>query len=310
MPSIVILGAGGFLGRALIASSTVSLPIKAVARNIPSDAHLTQEGVTWIAADLLIPTSLDLVLERDDVVVNLAYMSDASATKNIRLIDNLIEACLRVRVARLVHCSTAVVAGATRASRVSESTKCMPLTAYEQTKWALEQRALNAVSRGLDVGILRPTAIVGPGGQNLLKLARSIQNGSQIVNYLRASLFGKRPMHLVPVGDVAAALLHLAVYPTALSGNVYLVTADDDPENNYQSVEGILLRSLGRAPRKWPLLPIPPQVLSLLLKLRGRSEASMDRMYESQKLRTTKFTPCHSIAVAVREFGENIGKNE
>lgn len=305
MPSLVILGAGGFVGRALIAGGYSPIPIKAVARNIPSDADLTRERATWLAANLLTSTSLDEVLEPCDIVINLAYMSHAGKAENVRLIDNVIEACLRFRVARLVHCSTAIVVGAAPASRVVESTPCEPRTPYERTKWALEQRVLSALSRGLDVGIVRPTAIVGPGGQNLLKLARSLQNGSRIASYLRACLFGRRPMHLVPVRNVAAALLHLAVLPTALNGNVYQVSSDDDPDNNFHSVEGMLSRSLGLEPRKLPLLSLPGQVLALLLRFLGRSDTNLARHYDSTKLMATGFMPLDSVADAVREFGES-----
>ena len=309
MSSLVILGAGGFVGKALIGGGHSPLPIKAVARNIPSDADLTRSGVTWLAADLLTSTSLKEVMEPRDVVINLAYMPDAGEADNVRLIDNVIEACLRSRVPRLVHCSTAIVAGATRASRVVESTPCEPRTPYEITKWALEQRVRNALSTGLDVGILRPTAILGPGGQNLLKLAKSLQTGSRIANYFRACLFGRRPMHLVPVRNVAAALLHLAVLPAALNGNIYNVSSDDDPTNNFESVEAILLRSLGLQPRKLPLLPLPMQVLALILRLLGRSVTNMARIYDSQKLLATNVVPVDSVADAVREFGENLGSH-
>jgi nucleoside-diphosphate-sugar epimerase len=106
---------------------------------------------------------------------------------------------------------------------VTESVTCVPATPYERIKWALERQVLGIHSESLDVGILRPTAIVGPGGANLLKLARALRGGSAVVNYLRASLFADRPMHLVPVRNVAAAVLHLAALPGPLGGNIYHV---------------------------------------------------------------------------------------
>jgi nucleoside-diphosphate-sugar epimerase len=306
MFSLVILGAGGFIGRTLIAEVHSIVRIKAVVRNFPSDVDITQKGVIWFEADLSKPTSLHDLLTAGDVVINLAYKTDANEIDNITTIDNIINACTRSRVSRLVHCSTAVVVGSTHVSRVIESTPCSPLTSYERAKWAIEQRVLGALPGGLDVSILRPTAVVGPGGQNLHKLATSLVSGNAFTNYLRASLFGRRPMHLVPVRNVTAALLHLSVLPAASNGNIYIVSSDHDPDNNFHNVEEIMLRSLGLQPRKLPLLPIPSEVLSLALRLLGRSELGVTRIYDSQKLHDSGFKPIDSVEKAVREFGENI----
>jgi len=305
MPSLVILGAGGFVGLSLLSAGQFPMPITAVARSIPPNAAHPDRGITWLAADLSIPTSLHNVLSPGDVVINLAYRSDAGEAENVAIIDNIVEACLRSRAARLVHCSTAAVAGAAQSSRLDETCPCVPSTPYEQTKWVLEQRVLSALSRGIDVGILRPTAIVGPGSQNLLKLAKSLQNGSRLASYLRASLFGRRPMHLVPVRDVAAALLHLATLPGALDGNIFIVSADDDPKNDFLSVEDILLRAMGRGSRTVPPVPVPRLVLSLLLRLRGRSGADVSRRYDASKLLATNFRRVDSVAGAVCEFGRS-----
>jgi nucleoside-diphosphate-sugar epimerase len=306
--SVVVLGAGGFLGRALIESGLASVPIKAVSRIIPLDMESVTEGVTWFAADLGNPKSLQSILEEGDIVLNLVYMSGANETGNTGLLDNIVEACLKAGATRLIHCSTAVVAGATRVSHVTEVTPCVPQTSYERIKLALEQRAVSALSRGLDVGILRPTAIVGPGGQNLRKLATSLQHGNEIANYFRASLSAQRRMHLVPVIDVIGGLLHLAAMPAALGGGIFIVSSDDDPGNNFNGVEEILLNCLGKKPRRWPLVPFSPKLLGILLKLLGRSDTDTDRIYDSQKLRGAGFTSNCSIAEAVRDFGVDFQK--
>lgn len=307
--SLVIVGANGFLGRTLIARGDFPLPVKAVARITPPDVNELESAVTWIKADLTMPTSVDSVLEANDVVLNLAYMPKAGKEDNVRLMQHLIEACLRRRVARLVHCSTANVIGATNASTVVETTPCLPVTLYEQTKWTLEQLVLGAVSRGLDTVILRPTVIVGPGGQNLVSLARSLRRENSVISYLRACLFDRRPMHLVPARDVAAALLHVALLPGTLRGEIYFASADDDPSNNFQAVEAILSEVLGLRSRKLPPVFLPRGLLSLLLRMRGRSEWKPNRVYGSEKLRSTGFRPQDSVASAVRAFGESIRQN-
>jgi nucleoside-diphosphate-sugar epimerase len=296
---VVILGAGGFLGRALLSAAAARQPVKAVARTILAP----REGVTWFAADLSQPASLDAILSPGDVVINAAHASSASDATNRQLLDNVIQACERRRVARLLHCSTAVVAGATRETRVTESTTCVPVTPYERTKLALEHQVADAGKRGLDVAILRPTAIVGPGGANLLKLSRALRGGNAVANYLRACLFGTRPMHLVPVRNVAAGLVHVAGFATALRGEIYHVAADEDPDNNFATVERLLLSSLGLPARRLAPMPVSPRILGALLRMLGRSDTGVARVYDSQKLRDTGFTPPDSVATAIGELG-------
>ena len=299
----MILGAGGFLGRAVLMAGPVSMPVAAVSRKPALQSARGQGPVVWHAADLLVAGSLDPLLGPGDIVCNLAYDSTAAAADNIKLIDNVIAACLRARAARLIHCSTAMVVGVVRQRQVLESTACRPRSLYERTKWAIEQRVLDSVAKGLDAAILRPTAIVGPGGRNLLKLADSVRNGSPFVNYLRASVSGRRTMNLVPVQNVAQAVLHLASLPGPLAGNVFCVSADDDPANNFRCVETTLTQALGLKPRTFPLLPVPSALLSILLRLRGRSGAEALRQYDQHKLLATGFAPTTSVLSAVRELG-------
>jgi len=304
MPSLVILGASGFLGRAMIALRNHSFSVKAVARRIPSDIDIHIEGVTWYKADLLLSSSLDHVLENGDIVINLAYLKSENDADHLCMINNIINSCLQNNVRRLIHCSTAVVAGKTKESWVDEETVCFPVTPYERIKLNLEQCVLDATLMGLDVAILRPTAIVGPNGRNLIKLANSLINGSRLVNYFRASLFGRRKMHLVPVSSVAAAMVHLASSKVLLNGNIYIISSDD-PLNNFISVESILLNSLGLQPRKIPILPFPFLFLSILLKLKGCSDSTVGKVYDSTKLHATNFTAVDSLSETIKEFGEN-----
>ena len=304
MPSLVILGASGFLGRAIISHGNSIFPIKAIARRIPLDVDLCADSISWCEADLLIPHSLNKVLESGDIVINLVYMRSDCANDNLCVINNIIDSCIRNKVARLIHCSTAVVAGATKDFCVDETTACLPLTQYERVKFAIEQLVLSAVSQGLDIAILRPTAIVGPNGENLNKLANSLINGNSLVNYFRAALFGRRKMNLVPVRNVAAAMMHLAFQQDPRRGEIYIISSDNDPSNNFLSVESIVLSALGRRSRKLPVLHFPQLILSVLLRLRGRSASNVARIYDCKKLLATNFVPLDSVSDAIMDWGQ------
>lgn len=288
------------MGRTLLGLPDLPYPVTAVARRAP-DGDVPDERVTWQAAELSVPGALDRVIDRGDVVINLAYVLEGSLAENLALIDNVIAACRRAGASRLVHCSTAVVAGAATASRITEATPCVPVTDYERSKLAVERRVL-AAGRALDVGIARPTAIVGPGGQNLVTLAESLRARRHVTSYVRACLFGHRPMNLVPACDVAAALVHMATMSRPLAGEVYIVAADDDPANDFLRVEQELVRALGMTERRVPRLPLPRRLLVALLALRGRSSTDVRRTFDSSKLRATGFVPRQSIPEAIRAF--------
>jgi nucleoside-diphosphate-sugar epimerase len=306
MPSLVILGASGFLGKALLCSTDLFGSVKAIVRSIPTNVDVYQKTVTWIEADLTNPSSLIGVLSEGDIVINLAYIPDSDKLKNVTLINNIIEACAFSKVSRLVHCSTAVVVGDIKINHVNELSPCNPVTPYEHTKLALEKRVLSASLRGLDVGILRPTAIVGCDGKNLLKLANSLIHGNQFSNYLKTCVLGKMPMHLVPVRNVVAALLHLALLNKQLDGNIFIASADEDIDNNFQRVEEILFDELGLNYTKFPYIILPRILQSLLFKFINRNDINMNRTYSSKKLNDYGFEPIDSVNKAVRQFAHPI----
>jgi nucleoside-diphosphate-sugar epimerase len=305
MTSIVILGASSFIAKALINAGPYQLPIKAVARIIPVDQECYKQ-VEWLQADLLNPLSLDKVFAEGDLVINLVYMQGSTSEQNHQAVKNLIQACMKSKVSRLVHCSTALVVGATTVSDISESTPCLPLTDYEVTKYELEKFILSDLHNGLDVAVLRPTAVVGIGSKNLAKLSDQLINSSKITNYFRSSLFGNRPMHLVPVQMVSEALVHLIFSPNPLSKQVYIVAADSDVDNNFKKVEGLLRKALGMEQRKIPLLPLPQFFLRSLLRLLGRADFRLSRNYRTDKLKSTGFQTESSVGGAVMSFGDSV----
>jgi len=303
MKSIVLLGATSFIGKAIISNYNYPLPIKAVARKLEKGKNIKQVNISWYEVDLFKPNSLESVIEPGDIVINLVYMHDGSEKDNKFLLENILESCNRKGISRMIYCSTAGVVGATKESKVNETTPCVPVSNYEKTKYNLEQQLLKNISKTLDIAILRPTCVVGPGGQSLLKLCLDLKSSSSLINYLRASLYGSRPMHLVSVNNVANALLHLVFFKKPLNNNIYIVSSDDDPKNNFKKVEECLMQAMGIKKRSIPLIPIPIIILSLILRLRGRSHFNMIRKYDSKKLRLTGFLETSPPLNAVHAVG-------
>ena len=306
MSSIVVLGANSFLGKAFVNSLNGEILVKAVARKIPKGVSEIATGVVWVKVDTMNTLSLIEILSEGDVVVNLTYIKDNDEVSNITLINSIVEACIFSKVSRLVHCSTAAVAGNIQADYVDELTLCNPTTPYEKVKIALENVILSKSLQGVDIGILRPTAIVGCGGKNLLKLAHSLMYGSQFSNYLKTCVLGKMPMHLVPVRNVVAALLHLALSTKQLDGNIFIVSADEDVDNNFQRIKEILLDELGLNCTKFPYIILPKILQALLFKFMKRNDIHMNRTYNSKKLSDYGFEPIDSVNEAVRQFACSI----
>ncbi|RJQ25926.1 NAD(P)-dependent oxidoreductase [Candidatus Parcubacteria bacterium] len=300
MGRFFVFGAAGFIGQHLIRevdSDMISPVTRRLKKRIPAD----HKDRTWLVADLLNPHSIEQILTPGSIVINLAYSGSSSSEDNITMVENLVQACRRAHVSKLVHCSTAVVVGENPSPTVSEDTKCLPVTPYEKTKYQIESLLLDAANDDLKIYILRPTAVIGPGGQNLKKLLWATKAGNSVMNYIRSSLFGNRNLNLVAVKDVVGALMHLSKLSSFHSG-VYICSADDDPDNRYDKVEAIMRELLEKQKRIKPT-PLPKQILKLILRV-SRSGAGRfaNRNYSSEKLFHTGFQRSESVAQAVREF--------
>jgi nucleoside-diphosphate-sugar epimerase len=297
---IVVFGAAGFIGQHLLREvdrDAVSPVILSINARTPAE----YDDRKWLVADLRVPHSVHAILAPGDTVINLAYSEAATSEENMAMVHHLVEACRRTKVARLVHCSTAVVVGNNPSSLITEETECFPVTPYEKTKHQIEKLLMDGTSDDFKVYILRPTAVLGAGGHNLRKLLHDIEAGNRIIHYMRSSLFGKRALNLVAVKDVVGALLHLST-PSSHPSGVYICSADDDPDNRYDRVECIM-RKLLRKQRGIRPIPIPEQLLTLTLRLsRSGSGQFANRYYSTAKLLCIGYQRRESVAQAVREY--------
>jgi nucleoside-diphosphate-sugar epimerase len=299
--ALVITGPGGFIGRGLMAA----LPAGdfdevriLVHRQHPPEVPAAIR-VKTVTGDLLEPGSLRELVAPGATVVHLA--SPLQAEENIAAARNLLAACREAGVARLVHCSTAVVVGNVPDDVITEETTCHPFTEYERAKYRIEQEARAAAAGRHEIAILRPTSVFGPGGRNLLSLARRVSSGSETVNRAYSILHGRRRMNLVSVHNVAAALSFLATTQQAIDQQTYIASDDEAPANNFQDIEQILRREFGRE-RSVPAWSMPAVLLSAALRARGRSNTNPERIYSDAKLRALGFVKPWVFDQAVIDF--------
>jgi nucleoside-diphosphate-sugar epimerase len=199
-----------------------------------------------------------------------------------------------------VHLSTAAVVGQNNDDWIDEFSICRPSTVYEKTKMQIEQVLAESMP-DVELVVVRPTAVFGPGGKNLLKLARENATQSSVLRYMRACFHGRRAMNLVSVQNVAAALCHLAFERTANHRDVFIVTDDEITANNYHDVEHVLQSAFGHREYFLPVLTLPTYVQNTVLRASGKSPRNPRRRYRCDKLLHTGFAkPC--------EFGQALAE--
>ena len=286
MQDIVVIGATGFIGRHFLSSISSQEDVKLrvlLYRSNPDDLF-NKSNIVVIKGDLLSPETLNELCTENAVVINLAYLSDRSRQDNLTAINTLLDACIKAKISRFIHCSTASVFGRVYSDMVTENTKCNPANEYEITKMQIEGVVLDRAEGAFDTVILRPTAIFGPGGKNLLKLANDLRSGNRIANYLKSCLCYMRKMNLVSVHNVVAAIKLLMQTDKKINREVFIASDDEFQSNNYHYVERYLIKSLGFIDYPLPAIPIHYFVLKMLLKLVGKSNFNPHCTYSSQKL--------------------------
>lgn len=274
--NILVTGATGFVGHRLCAKLLAEgWAVRGTLLPDESLAALPPDIEPAIIEPLGPETHWQHALEGIDTVIHLAarvhIMDDPASDPltefkkvNTEGTARLAAEAARCGVKRLVFISSIKVNGEETDTPYTEESPAKPADPYGISKWEAEQalRQIEAET-GLEVVIVRPTLVYGPGVKaNFRKMMQTVQRGIPLP---LASIINQRS--LIYVGNLADALATCATHPVA-AGKTYLVSDGEDvstPELIHQAA-----KALGVPAR---LLPFPVSLMRLAGKLTGKSGA-------------------------------------
>ncbi len=261
----LVTGAAGFLGRALVAALRARGQRVRVLVRRPFAADGQAGNMQVVVGDLGDPRIVDYAVRGARVVyhVGAAMRGDARDFEagTVWGTRNIIDACRRHAVARLVHVSSLSVldhGGRNPGMPVIESSALEPHPdrrgAYTQTKLTAENMVVDAIrEHALPAVIVRPGQIVGPGAE------RVTPNGTvAIAGRWIAVGPSTQTLPLVYVDDVVDALLLAADSPDAVGQIVNVVDPQIVSQGEY------LARMKQRLGGELRLLRVPVGAFMLL----------------------------------------------
>ncbi len=269
MTTIAVSGASGFLGRHLCP-------------HLRSLGH----GVIELARADLVPEKLPRTLDGADALVHLAgrahVLKETSEdprtefwNSNVALTQSVARAAMSAGVGRFVFLSSAGVLGASSPPEgFSDDSIPCPHDQYTASKLAAETWLNAELGSGVQLAILRPPLIYGPGARgNLMRLLRFALNGRPLpIGSLRAprSMIGIRNM-----------LDLIAVVATDRRVNRATMLAADQETISISELFSTVSRLAGHSP--W-LAPMPPVLIKWALAVTGR-RSDIVRLTDSFVLR-------------------------
>ena len=320
MKYVLITGATGFVGHFLctqLLAEGYRVRGTILAFELPSSLFA---GVDPAVIEPLGPyTPWQHALTGIDTIIHLAarvhIMNDSASDPltefrkvNVAGTIQLAREAVKAGVKRLVYISSIKVNGEESAQLYTTDSPACPSDPYGISKWEAEQalRKIEAET-GLEVVIVRPTLVYGPGVKaNFLNMMKIISRGiplplasiknkrSRISNFgfwiLNFGLKGGIPLpfasirnrrSLIYVGNLVDALAICATHPNA-AGKTYLVSDGEDV-----STPELIRRTASAIGVSARLFPVPVSLMKLAGKLTGKSGA-VNRLTGSLTVNSSK----------------------
>jgi nucleoside-diphosphate-sugar epimerase len=230
---VLITGAGGFTGLALARRlAAAGFTARGLIRTEAKEAELASAGVEPLCGDVRNEAVLERAVQGADVVYHLAAVFRRAGVPDseyrsvhVDATRQLIEAAARAGVRRVVHCSTVGVHGSVEGDApATEDAPFHPMDIYQQTKLEGEWMARETARRvGLEVTVVRPGPIYGPGDRRLFKLIGGVAR-----RRFRILGDGRPRFQMVYVDDLVDGFLLAGTRPS-VDGRSYIITGREAP---------------------------------------------------------------------------------
>lgn len=173
---ILVTGASGFIGgRFARFALEQGLSVRVNGRRAEGVAHLVKRGAEFVQGDLADPELVQRLCAGVEAVVHCAgavgvwgrYQSFYQA--NVTVTENVVEACLKQKVRRLIHLSSPSIYfdGRAHVDIKEEQVPTRFSDHYGATKYLAEQKVFGAQEFGLEVLALRPRFVTGAGDTSI-----------------------------------------------------------------------------------------------------------------------------------------------
>ncbi len=136
----------------------------------------TPDGAELVTGDIRDPEAVGHAMQGVDVVhhnvaqVPLAKDKELFWTVNRDGVRVMLEEALRADVGKVVYVSSSAVFGCPKHNPVTEATDPQPGEDYGRAKLAGEQLCRDFAAQGLDVAVIRPRTIMGPGRLGIMQI--------------------------------------------------------------------------------------------------------------------------------------------
>jgi nucleoside-diphosphate-sugar epimerase len=243
---VLVTGASGFLGRALVKHLVgAGADVRSLSRRAPPDLAAGEVG-----GDIRDPVAMARAMIGVSAVIHAAGLAhvfgrgDDAAFRDVneRGTDVVARAAVAAGVRHFVHVSSVAVYGSPGVE-AREGDECRPSTAYARSKAAAEACAIAAARGGMRVTILRMATLYGEGDRgNVQRLLRALDRG-----WFVPLGSGANRKSLLFVADAARACA-LPIGPAGAAVEVYNVAAPPVP---MRSVVAGLADALGKPVPRW-----------------------------------------------------------
>jgi len=196
MPTL-ITGATGYIGSLLTKKlAEQDEDIRILVRRDPGLPEFNRPNIRPLMGDITDPASLREAMQGVEKVYHMAAYARLWAKEpgtfhriNVEGTRNVMEAALASKVRKVVYTSTAGVIGPSRDRPMTEADPRITgfFNPYEETKTRAEEAVMEFVAQGLDVSIVNPARVYGPG----------LDTGSNPVTKI-VELYMKRKWHVIP----------------------------------------------------------------------------------------------------------------